>query len=504
MIVEDEAPIQRSIKSAVESSHEQFRVIATAFNGQEALELLNHLKPDIIITDIRMRIMDGLALTEKVRALYPHIEIVFLSGYQEFDYARKAMLLGVKHYLLKPISKSQMKELLDAIYSDILRKKQESHQQYASALVHGRSISNSLYPEPELYGRHLLILCCAGPIPFIPIDDDIPGKAYWEQSDLQTVLSEVADGVGDVAIVDGKSVSEKVAMISFYRNRTTGRSPQEWLNAVASHQAGAIPLSIACSEPYTDPQMTNSALHRLRSRLYKNMVFGVPVRIWTSDPVNYGVSDPKYDPLTDRKLAVAAEQSNIEMIKSEIQKLFNEWKLKLPRQIYIEKTLRHILVQLHHSVASSSNYPIEMLEYDVSKMILHSTDYKELFFQTGTFIDFLFSTRLPGKSTDKLAVKIEEYLQEHFAKPINHQQLSEKFGIVPSYLSKIFAKHKGISPAKYIVQLRMAKAKELLLEHPDWLAKDIAEIVGYPDPNYFSRIFKRETGLYPSEFRDQP
>jgi YesN/AraC family two-component response regulator len=145
-----------------------------------------------------------------------------------------------------------------------------------------------------------------------------------------------------------------------------------------------------------------------------------------------------------------------------------------------------------------------MLEYDVSKMILHSTDYKELFFQTGTFIDSLFLTRLPGKSTDKLAVKIEEYLQEHFAKPINHQQLSEKFGIVPSYLSKIFAKHKGISPAKYIVQLRMAKAKELLLEHPDWLAKDIAEIVGYPDPNYFSRIFKRETGLYPSEFRDQP
>ncbi len=94
-------------------------------------------------------------------------------------------------------------------------------------------------------------------------------------------------------------------------------------------------------------------------------------------------------------------------------------------------------------------------------------------------------------------------MNEHFAEPIDHQKLSDQFGLVPSYLSKIFSKSKGLSPAKYIVQLRVDTAKELLVEHPDMLAKDVAFVVGYSDPNYFSRIFKRETGLYPSEFREK-
>lgn len=104
---------------------------------------------------------------------------------------------------------------------------------------------------------------------------------------------------------------------------------------------------------------------------------------------------------------------------------------------------------------------------------------------------------------EKIAIQIKEYLNKHYAESINHQVLSEKFGLVPSYLSKVFNKYTGISPSKYIIKLRIEKAKKLLLEHPDRLAKDIADIVGYTDPNYFSRIFKRETGLYPSEFREQ-
>jgi two-component system response regulator YesN len=507
MIVEDEAPIGRSIKSAVESSHERFEVIALAYNGQEALKLLNDMQPDIIITDIRMPIMDGLTLTEKVREMYPHIQIILLSGYQEFDYARKAMLLGVKHYLLKPASRSQIKELLDAIYLETLGKKKNLHRQYVASLIQGKSLSVFPFLQSDRYGSHMLILCCAGPIPSFSIDDDIPGKVYWEQHDLESMMSEEINGDGEITAVNGKSDSEQILMISYFRNREIMHSPREWADLIADRLGSKMPVSMVYSEYYADMQKTASIAQVFRSHLYKNIIFGVPVRFSMSERIHPSAADPEPDPLLERKLAFALEQKNSEVFKKEIKQMFEKWKHMMLRQIYVEKNVKRLLELLLQKTGSASYYSSEMLELDVNRIIMQSTDYAGLYRYTCRIIDFLFlfQNTVFGdeKGNESIAIQIEEYLKEHFAEQINHQVLSDKFGLVPSYVSKVFNKYKGISPAKYIVKLRIEKAKELLLEYPERLAKDIADIVGYPDPNYFSRIFKRETGLYPSEFREQ-
>lgn len=507
MIVEDEAPIQRSIKSAVESVDGRFEVIATAYNGQEALLLVHELQPDIIITDIRMPVMDGLVLTEKVRERYPHIQIILLSGYQEFGYARKAMLLGVVHYLLKPVSRKQIKELLETVRLDTLEKRRDFHRQVVDSLIHGKSLSAFPFLQQNPYESHLFILCCAGPLPIFSFDDEIPGKNYWEQNDLQPILLEIMDGRGDFAVVNGKSVSEKVIILSFFRNQKIMRSPREWIDNIAERLEGNMPVSILFSELYSDLQETVAVAQVSRSMLYKRMTFGSPIRYSMSDRIDFRVGGPETDPLLKRKLTVALAQKNLEFFKMEIYTLFETWKQIRMSQIYVEKKLRRML-QILLQLTGSKLYSGEMLEIDVNRMMMQSANYEELFRYTCGIIDFLVTLNEAengdenDNDNERIAMKIEKYLNEHFAEQINHQMLSELFGLVPSYISKIFTKFKGTSPAKFIIQLRIEKAKELLLD-PRWLNKEIAEIVGYDDPSYFSRIFKRETGLYPSEFREQ-
>lgn len=505
MIVEDEAPIQRSIKSAVEAADNRFEVIAAAYNGQEALQLINELQPDIIITDIRMPVMDGLTLTEKVRALYPHIQIILLSGYQEFDYARKAMQLGVVHYLLKPVSRKHIIELLETVLLDTLEKRRDLHRQYVTSLIHGKSLSVFPFMQQNPYESHLLILCCAGPIPTFSFDDEIPGKVFWEINDPQSILIEVMEGHGDFAVVNGKSDSEQLIMLSFFRKQV--RAPREWADIIADQLGSEIPVSIVFGDYFFDIQETTAVVQVSRSNLYKRILFGIPSRLSVNDRIDHQIAYQERDPLLKRKLIVALGHNNSEFFKFEIHELFKKWKQLQMRQLYVEKKLKRML-QLLLSVTGSMLYTSDMLEIDVNRMIMQSADYEQLFSYTCGIIDFIFTLNHAeygdehDNDNERIAMKIERYLNEHFAEQINHQMLSDIFGLVPSYISKIFTKFKGTSPAKYIIQLRIEKAKELLLD-PRWLNKEIAEIVGYDDPSYFSRIFKRETGLYPSEFREK-
>ncbi|QYR21494.1 response regulator [Paenibacillus sp. sptzw28] len=504
MIVEDEAPIQRSIKSAVEASGGNFKVIATAYNAQEALDLLQNEKPDIIISDIRMPVMDGIALTEIVRATNPQIEMILLSGYEEFDYARKAMTLGVRHYLLKPVSRTQIKELLDAVCFEMLGKRRELYAQYAASLVYGKLLSVIPFQQQELYESHIFFLCCAGPFPTFSFEDDIPGKVYWEQNDLQPILRETMRGNGDFAVINGKTVSERIVILSFFQNRQTG-SEEEWLAAITARLGTQLHVSVVSSGYYSNLEDTASISQTARSMLYKHILFGAPVRLFIKD-AQPPVFEVESDPSMERKLAAALERENINLFKAEIQLLLAKWKQRPLRQNILERKLQRILTLLSQHTGKAAYYTGEMLEIDVNQMVLQSKDYQAIFNYTCTIIDFLsfYNKNDKGeRENDKLAEKIEQFLLEHYTEQINHQTLSERFGLVPSYLSKVFIKYKGLSPAKYIVRLRIETAKKLLVEHPGWLAKDIAELVGYPDPNYFSRIFKRETGMYPSQYREQ-
>lgn len=115
LLVEDETVIRQGLRELIGQSTSQFEVTGEAANGVEALDYLKCEIPDLMITDIRMREMDGLTMVSKVKEMYPNLPVVIISGYGEFDYARKAIEYGVSNYLLKPIERLELVSTLDKI-----------------------------------------------------------------------------------------------------------------------------------------------------------------------------------------------------------------------------------------------------------------------------------------------------------------------------------------------------------------------------------------------------
>jgi YesN/AraC family two-component response regulator len=99
--------------------------------------------------------------------------------------------------------------------------------------------------------------------------------------------------------------------------------------------------------------------------------------------------------------------------------------------------------------------------------------------------------------------KIEHYLSAHYAEEISSETLSVRFGLVPSYLSKVFRRQTGMSPTEYLAKRRVEKARELLEQNPDLLIREAAALVGYKDPYYFSKLFKKNTGLWPTQYQEE-
>ena len=129
MVVDDEPPIQRIICRKIEDADAEFQVTATAYNGEEALELLEKGETDVLFADVSMPVMDGLELLEEVNRRDIPVIPVILSGYKEFDYVRRAFSNHVTDYLLKPLNDNELKMLLCRIKKIIQQKRFEEHAQ---------------------------------------------------------------------------------------------------------------------------------------------------------------------------------------------------------------------------------------------------------------------------------------------------------------------------------------------------------------------------------------
>ena len=114
----------------------------------------------------------------------------------------------------------------------------------------------------------------------------------------------------------------------------------------------------------------------------------------------------------------------------------------------------------------------------------------------------IFNPSMARHTSEQIAAVLQEYIACHYCSDINLNLIAKNIGYSPGYLTKIFDQHYQITPAKYIISLRIAKAKNLLMSSPELTIKQVGELVGYPDQSYFSRIFKKQTGISPFEYRE--
>ena len=119
MLVDDEEEVRKAMIRKMDWEKLGFTVVGDAENGEDALEKLEHLEPDVVMTDIRMPYMDGLTLTAKIREKYPSIKILIFSGYDDFEYAQKAIKLNVTEYILKPVNGEELAKILNRVRENL-------------------------------------------------------------------------------------------------------------------------------------------------------------------------------------------------------------------------------------------------------------------------------------------------------------------------------------------------------------------------------------------------
>ena len=148
-LVDDEIATREGIRSSFPWDEEHFTLVGEAPDGEIALPMIADEKPDVVITDIRMPFMDGLALSRAIRRTMPWIHIVILSGYSDFDYAKQAITLGVEEYLLKPVTVEELRSVLDRIRDKLL---EERKNRAAEQMIRQQMASGIRFVQDKLLG----------------------------------------------------------------------------------------------------------------------------------------------------------------------------------------------------------------------------------------------------------------------------------------------------------------------------------------------------------------
>ncbi|MDR1158982.1 MAG: response regulator [Oscillospiraceae bacterium] len=488
LLVEDEPPIGRAVKKMVEQASPQFSVIGCELNGQAALNRLAKERVDVLITDIQMPVMDGLQLLERVRTLYPDCLTIILSGYQDFFYAQSALRLGAIDYLLKPVSREKLSELLGRLEGMCAMREISKKRDLLS-----RSIQGGEAPSDTSEEKCLVLLACVGAWPMVPNDTMVPGAVFWESFLLEALIGMMLHETEHVLIFEGKVRAERVIVLENVPSDRVQRLADGIFTRLTK-LAAPLAVTLCGFSSLVAMGEVGAIIRALRARMYNEIKLCRSQCLWdaaVAEKAKITVADL---PIEDIVNALVNQNSRLlrNFVASAVERAV-EGRLS---QMEFVRFLDVIICdqRIYHTMKAG-------VKLDMSEAITNAMTPKDLTENLYAILDHFHGVECKVVQKE-LIVNIERYLQQNYNKNITNAMLSQEFGFVPSYVSKVFRRHKGVSPAEYMTRLRIEKAKRMIVGQSDLRMKDIAQFLGYSDPYYFSKIFKKETGQWPSQYQE--
>ncbi len=478
LLVEDEPPIMRMMKSIIESTTDDFCVAGECINGKTATELLEKEDFDVVITDIKMPVMSGIELAGWIHENKKETIVVIASGYQEFDYARKALEYKVFDYLLKPMSREKVKELTDRIRNELGKKTAEKQR-------HDDDRSTGI------------ILACAGAYLLYGSEVLLPGERFWTDENIEGFMTGNLGKNEGYIFFNTNMQSERFVVVE---SDNTERQEEIVNNLYNNFKDKGLPVTVVYKTgvKFKDAGK-NFAL--LRDQLVKKLILGKSQIICCNEISDSfeNVGQP-YSKQDIDALTTAIRNGNSEDVAKKINSVFSAMREADCTQEEINGLLNIILDTY------TLNYPKKMqrkntsVKHEFVNAIAGFVSYEDF---TDDIVSILMTLKSDTNQTDRyaqLADNIEEYLIKNYSKNITNDVLAKEFGFVPSYISRLFKRQKGVSPNEFITNYRIELAKKLITENSDMRIKEVADLVGFKESYYFSKTFKRKTGVWPTEF----
>ena len=475
ILADDEAIVRSSMAKWIPWKELGIKLTGMAADGEEAYEMIVRLHPDIVITDIRMPRLDGLGLIERVSAHLKDTEFIILSGFSEFEYAQTAMRYGVRHYMLKPALKEDLKACLLEVKEEI-----EKRQKTRLGSYFGTSEKYGFYMQLAMLMEVLSDPSSIGTI--------IDRSRRLVPFDPEEVLTQFA-----------VQVLEPDRFISLILPAVREMGVRIPVYPVSSD--GKVFLTFDISS-ISDLEAVKNEI-ALRRGVILDVRRGTP-----SELVSWFVKRAG----EFKEAAIYDDDGHKESVRL------------LPR--YMER--EDELVRRYRDVLSGGSDPLLMDEVEqvfrqkeldeaealFVRMALRSTDYELLFKELGnvrTADDLValarsFTDHKVPRDRDPFPVEsVIRYIKENFSNPeISLKWISENVVYMnPEYLSRLFQREVGQRFTDYLNTTRVDEARKLMTVYHKSTVGEIAEKVGYSNPGYFFHIFRRYTGMTPGEYMDK-
>lgn len=498
IIVEDEIMIRKGIEKLL-SKISGVELVGQAESGEEGLELLRTLKPDVVITDIRMAGMDGLEMLQSMTALGIGAKAIVLSAYSEFEYARKAMKLGVTEYLLKPISYMDLVQAINNVKEQVEAAKRKKPEQFGTIeqifqilLEEGLSANEEtrvyLQNNYQIGEKQKFLIACA-----------YLGSRYEASCDmLKTSYQYAISAYENLSYAIIKSPYRKSLIIIMYHYHNA-HDLERWLQRqLISHSVEKVPIGIIETEGVDHIKDSFETLYP-----YMDWTISLDDDILISYPKITKVQTVSciYPIELETKVRVALCSFDWEKVRmgiSEFFQYFRDGKIYVPKEIK-ECYVRFLWMMIGLGKELGSFKGQELDQQLLLTKIMGAKTQDDLIDATMEFYNIL----KPQKQEDTTHLTIKRLLSivhEFYQTGITLDEIGNRLNMTPEYLGTLFHKEMGISFSAYMKEYRIGKAKELLCTTQMKLY-EIAERVGYSDPKYFSKVFKEATGQLPNEFR---
>lgn len=499
VIVDDKALIRQALTETIDWESLNGTVLGTAENGKAALALVRKFHPELVISDIKMPGMDGLEMTEYIKKESPGTQIIIITGYQEFEYAQRALALGVNDLVLKPVRNEDMEKKIKKAFCAFEERKEiqeavkSAREARKERMLYNIMVGNEDSAQPYDFGKQsynlLLVRARTG-------DGEQAKKTYTRI---------VREFIKQEKHKDWKTYSwimqqGQVVLLS----DELGKSAREWklnikqeifsINAALNDVECCFAVSKICNDISKLPECLKDVTNIMEQRYF-----------FSDEKILY----TEQDTVTD--IEVTELQTKLEALKND---------LELLPEIELKKRLNNILNEILKETGGDEfrikciisefcmgierNIKDEWSTKDINAILdrIGALSGKQ---ECACFLEqFIKEMRQFCENRDKTKNPVVRdaigYMKEHYAENFSQMELAQKLNVNASYLSRLLKKETGHNFMEILTERRINKAKELL-GRSDTRVIEVCQQVGYNDYTYFYQVFKKTVGMSPSEYK---
>lgn len=534
VIVDDEPLIRQRLTETIAWSSIDCEIIGESENGIDAIDIIYELKPDIVITDIRMPGLSGLELIEKIKPEFPDIKFILLTGYTDFKYAQTAVKLGAFDFVLKPTDEEEILRIVDRAVNEIKKERKSisfigdknvySHEDSELLkemaflnLIEGNQqsfVSDSKFKDILNDFNSRYIALCIEIDNFDWMDEKISCDTFTE---IKHNIVSVISRSNFKYMKDSVCLIKQNTLVLFLLFNNS--IPASKLNYSCFEIAKLISdylksiynftISIGVSRIFTNVSNIISAYDEsaraLEYKFYKGfnsiiLISDVPLQKEISTTFYYSF----YQSIMEKVLT-----RNESGLKNELSSLFESI---ISNKTINENYIKTLIIQLLNLILfnlKSKNMNVEDLsnDFEIEKNILRCNTLTEIKTKTAeffnnliTFISSESNIAIPSSSISRLVEQVIIYVKANISKDISLNSAAQSVYINPAYLCRLVKKETGKNFTEIVLGFRIEKAKELLRD-VKYKTYEVGEMVGFAYSRNFSAKFKQQVGVSPTEFR---